>query len=654
MSKNIGDILSIFKDDERIYVNNEYIIGKIQELALKYDEKLISTILNNAEMKIHFFIEIGGALIFKREEFIEFIGGKYYLEDSYTKYRNKIGLAVDNNYIKQNRDVVLNWAYKDCVLEGGQDREDAKQDEVFYNEILASDDIDRLYERKVLTNFSKFDKNGKSQCVEIDNNENLIIKGNNLIALHSIKNKYRQRVKLCLIDVPYNTGNDSFKYNDKFNHSSWLTFIKNRLEVTKELLSDDGSIVIYIDDNEIGYLQVLMDEVFGRENRGGIISIKRGSVTGHKTINPGVVNITEYMLVYAKNKSSWNPNKIYRGRDRNERYNNFIKNRDMDTDKWEFCSLLDAFADYKNIAKNKLKKQLGNNFEKEIMEFIKLNADSVIQFAYPDSDKVSKEAKEIINLSKKDKDKIYTLKRENEKDIILKGGQRILFYSDRLVNVDGELVTGELVSNFWDDVLPNDLHNEGNVKFKKGKKSEKAIKRIIELTTNENDIVLDYFLGSGTTTAVAHKMNRKYIGIEQMNYGENDSVTRMKNVINGENGGISKAVNWQGGGSFIYCELMKWNEVFINKINNATTSNELVEIWNDMRDKSFLSYRVKVNEIDKNINEFEELSLKLQKEFLIEILDKNHLYVNLSEIDDITYNVSDEDKKLNKEFYGLK
>lgn len=654
MSKSLNDILSIFIDDERIYVNNEYIVGKIQELALKYDERLVSTLLNNEEMKLHFFKQIGEALIFKREEFVEFIGGKYYLEDSYTKYRNKIGLAVDNNYIKQNRDVVLNWAYKDCVLEGGQDTEDAKQDEVFYNEILASDDIDRLYENKVLTNFKKFDVNGKSQVVQIDNNENLIIKGNNLIALHSIKNKYRKKVKLCLIDVPYNTGNDSFKYNDKFNHSSWLTFIKNRLEVTKELLADDGSIVIYIDDNEIGYLQVLMDEIFGRENRGGIISIKRGSVTGHKTINPGVVNITEYMLVYAKNKSYWNPNKIYRGRDRNERYNNFIKNRNMDTDKWEFCSLLDAFADYKNIEKNKLKKQLGNNFEKEIMEFIKLNADSVIQFAYPDSDKVSKEAKEIINLSKKDKDKIYTLKRENEKDIILKGGQRLLFYSDRLVNIDGELVTGELVSNFWDDVLPNDLHNEGNVKFKKGKKSEKAIKRIIELTTNENDIVLDFFLGSGTTTAVAHKMNRQYIGIEQMNYGENDSVTRMENVIDGESGGISKAVNWQGGGSFVYCELMKWNEVFINKINNATRTDDLVNIWNDMKEKSFLSYRVKVNEIDKNINEFEELSLELQKEFLIEILDKNHLYVNLSEIDDITYNVSDEDKKLNKEFYGLK
>lgn len=654
MSKNIYDVLSIFKNDERIYVNGEYIIGKIQELALKYDEKLISTLLNNNEMKIHFFKEVGGALIFKREEFVGFIGGKYYLEDSYTKYRNKIGLAVQNNYIKENREVVLNWVYKDCVLEGGQDTEDAKQDEVFYNEILASDDIDRLYENKVLTNFKKFDINGKSQVTEINNNENLIIKGNNLIALHSIKNNYRKRIKLCLIDVPYNTGNDSFKYNDKFNHSSWLTFIKNRLEVAKELLTDDGSIVVYIDDNEIGYLQVLMDEIFGRENRGGIISIKRGSVTGHKTINPGVVNITEYMLVYAKNKSCWNPNKIYRGRDRNERYNNFIKNRDMDTDKWEFCSLLDAFSEYKNIEKNKLKKQLGNSFEKEIMEFIKLNADSVIQFAYPDSDKVSKEAKAIISLSKKDKENIYTLKRENEKDMILKGGQRLLFYSDRLINVDGELVTGELVSNFWDDVLPNDLHNEGNVKFKKGKKSEKAIKRIIELTTNENDIVLDFFLGSGTTTAVAHKMNRKYIGIEQMNYGENDSVKRMENVINGESGGISKAVNWQGGGSFIYCELMKWNEVFINKINNATTSNELVNIWNDMKEKSFLSYRVKVNEIDKNINEFEELSLELQKEFLIEILDKNHLYVNLSEINDITYNVSDEDKKLNQEFYGLK
>lgn len=620
MSKSINDILSIFRKDERIYVNNEYMIGKIQELALKYDEKLISTLLNNNEMKIHFFKEVGGALIFKREEFVEFIGGKYYLEDSYTKYRNKIGLAVNNNYIKENRDVVLNWAYKDCVLEGGQDREDAKQDEVFYNEILASDDIDRLYENKVLTNFKKFDVNGKSQVVEINNNENLIIKGNNLIALHSIKDRYKGRIKVIFIDPPYNTDNDSFNYNDKFTRSTWLTFVKNRLDVAKQLLAEDGTIWVTLSDVQAHYFKVLADGILGEENFiGDVIWQSRKSVSNDTFISLS----TNHVFVYAKNKSVLDKNKFRLKIDTSK-----FKYDDNDGRGLYRCDPFDAPNERKNLSyeiKNPNTEDVylppeGRCWRTTNEEYNRLLSEGRIAFGRKGTSKPQL--------------KVY-------------------------LNESLEEQKGMTPTTLWNDIdtttnATKDLEKLFGSKVFKNPKPEQLIERILEIASNENDIVLDYHLGSGTTCATAHKMNRKYIGIEQMDYIEDISVERLKKVIEGEQTGISQSLNWQGGGSFIYCELMKWNEIFINKIENSTDSKELKEIWDEMKRKSFLSYRVKVKQIDNNMSEFEELSFEQQKEFLIEILDKNHLYVNLSEIDDTTYNVSDEDKKLNKEFYGLK
>ncbi|CEO12451.1 Type III restriction-modification system [[Clostridium] sordellii] len=655
MSKSIGDVLSIFKDDERIHVNNDYIVGKIQELALKYDEKLISTLLNNKEMKSHFFKEINGSLIFKREEFVEFIGGKYYLEDSYTKYKNKIGLAVDNNYIKENREVVLNWAYKDCVLEGGQDREDAKQDEVFYNEVLASDDIDRLYENKVLTNFKKFDKNGESQVLSINDNENLIIKGNNLIALHSIKDRYKGKVKLIFIDPPYNTDNDSFGYNDKFTLSTWLTFMKNRLEICKELLSKDGAIFIQISDKRQAQLKILCDEIFGYDNFVNTISIRTKSPSGFKTVNLGLFETAEYIHLYAKNKKEWKYTQQYEKADYDENYSKIITNFEEEYYKWKIENIKDIILTENNM---KSAKEYENKYGKDTLKvavkrYAIDNAERVFRLTTINND-AGKETLEIKSESLKNKDIVMKVDREDKDDRFVINGQEMAFYLKKIRELNGELTPTTLLTNIWTDIAWEGIANEGGVKLKKGKKPERLLKRIIEMSTNENDIVLDFFLGSGTTCAVAHKLGRRYIGIEQLDYGDNDSLKRLINVINRDNTGISKLIDWNGGGSFIYCELKQWNEIFISKINGAMDSQQLIEIWNDMKEKSFLSYRVKVNQIDKNISEFKELSLEQQKEFLIEVLDKNHLYVNLSEIDDITYNVSDEDKKLNKEFYGLK
>ena len=194
---------------------------------------------------------------------------------SYTEYSNKIGLYSNNqeSFISQSPDVVLNFPYKDCVLEGGMTKEDAKRDERFLNVKLDKRDIDTLFDPKVLTNFKYIDSNGERELSANDDirffdedgelKQNLLIKGNNLVALHTLKQKLAGKVKLIYIDPPYNTGNDGFKYNDHFNHSAYLTFMSNRLKTARSLMADDGSIFIHCDDNECAYLRAVADEIFG-------------------------------------------------------------------------------------------------------------------------------------------------------------------------------------------------------------------------------------------------------------------------------------------------------------------------------------------------------------------------------------------------------
>jgi adenine-specific DNA-methyltransferase len=212
----------------------------------------------------------------------------------------------------------------------------------------------------------------------------------------------------------------------------------------------------------------------------------------------------------------------------------------------------------------------------------------------------------------------------------------------------------ELLTDFWNHISWAGIANEGGVKLKNGKKPEKLIKQIIELATNENDIVFDYHLGSGTTAAVAHKMKRQYIGLEQLNYGENDSIVRLKNVINGEQSGISKSVNWQGGGSFVYLELKKFNKVFIELIEEAKDTEMLLQIWEQMKAKSFLNYNVDIQKQEKHIKDFKEDTLVNQKYLLLKLLDLNQLYVNLSSINDPEFECTKEEKKATRDFYQIK
>lgn len=628
--------------------------------AQNYDSELIGLLLDDKELKAKFFLDIKGVLVFNQSLFVQFLEQKNYLNDSYTQYKNKVGLTIDGKYLKQRNEVALVWPFKDCVLEGGQSREEDKREEIFFNETLAQDEITQLLEPKVLTNAKRYTDKGENPLDKFNRNEkgiisdNLILKGNNLLGLHSLKEEFGGQIKLIYIDPPYNTGNDSFQYNDSFNHSTWLTFIKNRLEIAKTLLSNDGTIAISIDHNEIGYMISLLDEIFGRENKKNIITIKRSSVSGAKVINPGVVNVSEFLVLYSRTANLWKPNKVFRSKERDDRYNNFISNIEDEPENWEYESVLDAFAKFKNIQKSKLKKELGAEYEIELENFFIDNKDRIIRFAGLDDKSISEGVKEVKYLSKDDDTKTYLFKRENHNDYYLYKGNAILFFKDRLIEVEGQWKFGEMISDIWNDVLPNDIHNEGGVTLRKGKKPEKLLNRLIDLCTNDGDIILDYHLGSGTTAAVAHKMKRQYIGLEQLNYGENDSVERLKNVINGEQSGISKQVNWQSGGEFVYLELKKYNQIFIEQIESANDTKSILKIWEEMKAKSFLNYNVDIQKQEAHIEEFKALTLAEQKEHLIQLLDKNQLYVNLSSLNDKDFAVKAEEKKVTQDFYQLK
>lgn len=408
--------------------------------------------------------------------------------------------------------------------------------------------------------------------------DNRLIFGDNLLALKALEAEFTGRVKCVYIDPPFNTQQAFEHYDDGYEHSIWLGLIRDRVESLRRLMSDDGTLFVHIDDNELGYLIVLLDEVFGRTNRVSVVSFKQASATGHKSINPGVVSTTNFILIYAKNKPSWLPNRVFTARaERDKRYGQFIENFEQPFERWQFTTLTRAFASYLDMPERGLKKALGEDYEEKISEFVINNAERVIQLARPNYSAVSGAARDMIDASKASPHRVMRLERDGYSDIYLIGGQRILFYSDKLKFIDGQYIAGEPLTSLWDDILSNNLHNEGGVEFPKGKKPEALIKRCFELATNPGDLVLDSFAGSGTTGAVAHKMGRRWIMVELGEHCHTHIIPRLKKVIDGEDqGGISKAVNWKGGGGFRYYRLAptlivndRWGNPVINPAYNA-------------------------------------------------------------------------------------
>jgi adenine-specific DNA-methyltransferase len=613
--------------------------------AQNFDEELIGLLLDNADLKEKFFVNVKGTLVFNQNLFEQFLEQKNYLNDSYTQYKNKVGLTIDGKYLKQRNEVSLVWPFKDCILEGGQSREEDKREEIFFNEILAQDEITQLLEPKVLTNAKRIDKDGEKQLVQFNRNENgtitdnLIIKGNNLLALHTLKDEFAGKVKLIYIDPPYNTGNDSFKYNDSFNHSTWLTFMKNRLIIAKQLLSKSGVIFVHCDNNEQATLKILLDEIFGKEQFIETITVvnnPRGRDYG------GIANMHEYIHIFSKNQFEYEMFKL--------------------VDEEKNFPFTDEIGGYETRELRNRNTAFNDKNRPNLCYPFFVNPNNELDNGFLE---LSVEPKEgFIEVWPAKSQGIQTVWRWGKDKAIenlnVNIAGKAMQEEGRYMIIEKYRDNSRLARSVWWDKEVNSERGTVHLRELFGNKvfnfpkPETLLTRIIEIATRENDIVLDYHLGSGTTATTAHKMKRQYIGVEQMGYVEDVAVERLKKVIEGEQGGISKSVNWQGGGSLVYLELKKYNQTFIEQIEEAKDSKSLLQIWEQMKSKSFLNYNVDIKKQDEHLEEFKALSLAEQKRHLCELLDKNQLYVNLSSLNDADFACTEEEKKVTKDFYQLK
>ncbi|GAA8248730.1 site-specific DNA-methyltransferase [Helicobacter pylori] len=560
---------------------NHFTKERLVTLILTADEKLLTFMLENKnanDYKNAFFKTIANTLVFNEKALLECLEIKE-LEKSFTRFANKIGLYSQghpkDHPIKSSELVVLNFPFKDNVLLGNAKDNNTKSNELFYHEVLHKKEIDTLLSPKALCHFEMHGEGDLESALK-DKNTNYLIKGNNLIALHSLKKKFAKQVKCIYIDPPYNTGNDSFNYNDNFNHSSWLVFMKNRLEAAREFLSDDGSIYINLDYNEVHYCKVLMDEIFKRENFRSEIIWRMGFLSGYKTAAKKYIRNHDTILFYSKS-DNYLFNKTY------------IENKD-------FLPLL-------------TKNEVQNAFKK--FSFPQEKVDDFLTFINHENRGEKYPLEDTWNSNKWDK--LNSIAIDSSVSRV-----------DETIAIDDE--------NF------------------KGQKPESLIQRILEVSTNENDLVLDFFAGSGTTCAVAHKMKRRYIGVEQMDYIETITKERLKKVIEGEQGGISKKCGFKGGGSFVYAELKEVNLEIKKQILNAKSTSECLKIFNDLSERFLKRADCKIDEIHSE--EFHNLDLNEQKRIYCKLFDSNEDYLNLGDIDEDAWGIDGITKKYNEIFYS--
>lgn len=559
--------LSLFNELEQLlrnesaYCSEDGILLKnaIVEAALALRPSLIKLLLSHDGLKRNFFTEIDGVLVFDKIKFQKFVMNKRFLPDSYTSFKNKIGLTTeDGDFISDSREVVLSWPYKDCVLEGGQTKEDAKRNEVFWNEILAPDEINRLTEPKALSKFQPIYPS-KSIIESLSITDNMIIKGNNLLALYCLRTIIKGKVNLIYIDPPFNTGSDSFGYNDKFNHSTWLTFMRTRLKVAKELLAPNGSILVHLDWNEVHYCKVLMDEIFGVNNfRNEIIWCYNGPGSPKmKQLNRKHDNI----LWYSNSPETW----AFNG---------------------------DEIRLESDVHVGGFNGEMTANVSGE----------------YTEKGKVPEDWWTLFHTEEDLEDEIQQLKDAGFDE----NGDWLKCAVAARIRVDGEKRTGYLTE-----------------------KPYKLLERLIEMTTKKGDLVLDFFGGSGTTGYSASRLGRRFILIEQLEETISLIRRRFRNVKG------------------FYCELAAANQTFVDEIFAAESTDELKKIWERMQQTGFLSWKVEPKQFDENASAFEELSLDDQKLFLVECLDKNLLYIPLSEVDNDEFGLDSKDRELTRKFYAM-
>lgn len=680
-------ITNLLKTDKRLIDDeNDLQLNVLRDLTNNLDEQLIELLLNDEQVREKFFIKIKDVYVFKQNDFIFYLDSKV-LDGSYTQYANRIGLASGGKFLTDSTDYVLDFPYKDCVLEGGQSTEEgndvyfeydadandyvektAKRKEIFYNNIIAKDEIDRLLEPKAFQKVVRYDANGETiptsftRDAELNRErglpedtitDNLIIKGNNLLALHSLEKEFKGKVKLIYIDPPYNTGSDSFKYNDNFNHSTWLTFMYNRLFVANKLLRNDGVLFISCDDNEFGYLNILLDNFKDLYFESAFyIKVRHENRILRK--DNRYQKVMEQLICYGKEQ--YNPSRI-----------EVTKDKDLD---YIFeIELLDTPKEIINIQ--------GYNvevFSKDQYKIIKSESGNLKEYNIRGSLITQKgSASEFYELNLRDrkhKDGLGALYKVIDMGTRGDGigyryirqpfdetGQNGFYYQGKPLK-SGEDI-GNPYPNFYDfEKNFNNSSNEGGVNFKNGKKPELFLEKIFEISSiGKNDIVLDYHLGSGSTAAISHKHTLQYIGIEQLDSQISLTIQRLKNVINGDQSGISESVNWQGGGSFVYAELAKNNETAKERIEACNSLEELLQLFEELNTRYFLDYNVRIKDFKENVvkeEAFINLSLARQKEIFKRMLDNNQLYVNLSEVEDARYNLSEDAIRLTKDFYQIK
>lgn len=564
----------------------------------------------------------------------------------YTKYSNKIGLHSNSKggFIKNDTDVVLNFPFKDTVLEAGMSKEDVGREERFLHIEVDSKDIDTLEEPKVLTNFKLVDKHGEKRLSATDSIEffddegnlkqNLLIKGNNLLALHTLHERLAGKVRLIYIDPPYyfakNKPSDAFKYNSNFKLSSWLTFMKNRLEVSRELLEDSGTLLVHIGEDGFAYLKILMTEIFGQRNFVETFIWKN-------TDNPDSLSkksraSVEYIIAFEK--------------------------------------LLDGSSEYiGKQTENGDGPLLHTGNKKKTLRFpagsIRFNIpDGHIRQGTPDRVTIENDFYIENGLNKQNVEFTgefvwtqATLDRE------LQGGTYCIVKSEKF-SVRAQRPEGKNMApeKFIEDVYLSKAigvgtNEDANSHLKKlginfsNAKPESVVAFLTQAITKQGDLVLDFFSGSGTTQAVAHKMGRRWVGVEQMDYIDDVAKERLKKVIEGEKGGVSKAVGWNGGGSFVYLELKKYNQEYVDRIMEATSLAQLEEIYVEMRNNAFLKFWFDRKEFEKDEN-FRNLDIEKRKQKLVDVLDENQLYLNYADMNDSRHKVSDDEKALTDKFYG--
>ncbi len=438
-------------------------------------------------------------------------------------------------------------------------------------------------EPRILLEDSDKSYHAKKRVSESDIFDNRLIFGDSLLALKALEQDFSGKVKCVYIDPPFNTQQAFEHYDDGYEHSIWLGLIRDRAEVLRRLMSGDGSLFVHIDDNELGYLIVLLDEVFGRANRIGIVTFKQSSASGPKAINPGLVTTNNYLLYYAKDKSVWSPNRVFVPGPRDDRYSKFIENYEDRYSDWRLIGLREAFLRSGRLDSwDAAKAKYADKLEIKLSDFVVSNAHRVVRTARVAPKDVNESAREALSKSNSDSTQVFCSPRDGKDDYYFLGGEQLVFYKNKTRDIDGTTCTASPLTNLWDDLLSNNLHNEGGVSFPNGKKPEALIKRCIELSTQPGDIVLDSFSGSGTTGAVAHKMGRRWIMLELGEHCHTHIIPRLKKVIDGEDpGGITKAVDWQGGGGFRYYSLApslivedRWGNPVINPEYNATQLSE--------------------------------------------------------------------------------